>query len=98
LRGDGVAGWETGFFAEQLVELVALFAVAVEDLEERGLRAGCALGAPELQGLTDELDGFEVEEEVLGPLGCALAYGDELSGLQMRVGECGLALPLQGEG
>jgi hypothetical protein len=66
-------------------------------LEERGLRARGALGAAELQAGADVLDGFEVEKQILGPLGGALADGDELGGLEMRVGESGEGLVLHGE-
>jgi hypothetical protein len=75
--------------------LVALFAVAVEDLEEGGLCARGSLSAAELQSLADKLNGFKIEEEILCPLCCSLANGNELSGLEMGVSQSRLALPFQ---
>lgn len=98
LCGNSVAGGESGLFAEQLVELVALLAVAVENLEEGGLCAGRSLSTTELQGLADELYGLKIEKEVLRPLRRSLTYGDELSGLEMGVSKSRLGFPFQGKG
>lgn len=97
LGGDGVAAAETSLLAELLVELVALLGVAVENLEERCLGSGGALGAAELEVVLDVLYGLKVEQEVLRPLRCSLADGDQLSGLQVSVSQGGLGLPLQSE-
>ena len=59
--------------------------------------AGCALGAAEEELFLDVLNGFEVHQEILGPLGGSLANGDELGGLQVGVRKGGLVLPLQGK-
>jgi hypothetical protein len=57
-----------------------------------------SLGTTELQMRADMLYGFEIEEEVLSPLSGALAYSDELGGLQMGVGERGFRFPLHSKG
>ncbi len=75
--------------------MVAFLAVVVEDFEKRRLGAGGALRAAELKVLTDMLNGLEVEEKVLCPLGGALAYRDELGWLEVSVCERGFGLPLQ---
>lgn len=90
LGRDVVAAGEAEFLAEELVELITLGGVVLEDLEERGLSARGTLGTAELELFADLLDAVEVEHEILGPLGGALADGDELGGLQVSVGEGGL--------
>lgn len=90
LGGDGIAAREAKLGAEELVELVALGRVALEDLKEGCLCTGGTLGAAELELVTGHLDAVEVHHEVLRPLGSPLAHCDELSGLEVGVGEGGL--------
>ena len=61
----------------------------MEKLHEAGLRAGCAAAAEEPDGCDHVVQLFEVEHQVLKPERRALADGDELRGLIVRVAEAG---------
>jgi hypothetical protein len=80
------------------VELAHLAVVAVEEREERRLRAGGALHAAEGQRGDAMLEIGEVEHEVLHPQRGALADGGELRRLQVRVAEAGQRPPRAREG
>ena len=84
--------------ATSLIELLAFRVIAVEEREERGLRAGGAFDAAEAQGGDAVLDLLQIEDEILRPEACPLADGGELGGLEVRVAEGGQVFPLDGEG
>ena len=77
------------------VELLDLCVVAVEERQERRLRAGRPLHAAEFQRRDAVLDLFQVDRQVLRPQRRALADGRELRGLEVRVAERRQVLPLQ---
>jgi len=85
LGGDVVAALEAALGAQLFVELVDLAGVVLEKRKERGLRAGRALGAAELEARADILDVLEVEDEVLKPLGGAATECDGLRSLVVPV-------------
>lgn len=85
LGGDVIAALEAALGAQLLIELVDLAGVVLEERKERGLRAGRALGAAELEAGADVLDVLEVEDEVLKPLGGAATECDGLRSLVVPV-------------
>ena len=98
LAGDGEGFGKAESLGDHAVELVAFAVIAVEEGEERGLGAGGALDAAELESGDAVLELVEVDGEVLGPERRPLADGGELGGLEVGVAEGGQVLPLQGEG
>lgn len=97
LGGDCIGGGEAGFLAENLVQAVDLGTVSVEDLHEGGLSASGTHGTSELQVVEGTGDVAEVHQQVLDPLGGALANGDGLSGLEVGEAQGGKVLVLEGE-
>ena len=72
--------------------------IARKQFEEAGLRAGCALHAPERKRGDPVIEVGKVEHEVLHPQGSPLAHRGGLRGLKVRVPERGLGTPLTREG
>lgn len=97
LSGNVVACREASLLAEEFVELVDLVAIALEELEERGLGPGGALGASELKLLADVGDVLEIHHELLRPGSGSLANCDHLGRLVVGVAQSRLVLPLQSE-
>lgn len=85
LRGDCVGGREAGFLAEHLVQTVDLGTVSMKNFHEGGLGASGPHGTSELEVLEGTGDVAKVHQQVLNPLGSALANGDGLS--RLEVGE-----------
>lgn len=85
LRGNVIASWESKFVAEKLIELVTLARVALEDLEERGLCASCALSTTEFEFAADMLDTLQVKHKILRPLSGSLAHRNQLSCLEVCI-------------
>ena len=83
---------------DQALHLLNFALVAAEQLEERGLRAGRALRAEQLQARQAELQLVDIHEQLVDPQRRALAHGCELGGLQMGVAEAGRVLPAVGKG
>ena len=76
------------------VELLDLGVVAVEEREERRLRAGRPFHAAELERGDAMLDLLQIDHQVLRPERRALADGRELRRLEVRVAERRQVLPL----
>ena len=83
---------------DQALHLLNFALVAAEQLEERGLRAGRALRAEQLQARQAELQLIDIHEQLVDPQRRALAHGRELGGLQMGVAKAGRVLPAVGKG
>ena len=87
LAADVIAAVEAEGGGEAAVHLVDLRAVAVEEVEEAGLRARRAAAAEEFDVLQREVQLAQVGEEVLHPERRALADGDELGGLIVGIAQ-----------
>lgn len=98
LSRHGVGGGEAKRGGDAAVEFVTLGMVAIEEGEERGLRAGGALDATEAQRSQAMLQVFQAQRQFLGPEGGPLADGSKLGGLKVRVAERGQVFPVLREG
>ncbi len=98
LAGHRVQPLETHLLRDEPVQLVDLRGIAVEQHEERRLRAGRAARATEAQRAEPVLDLLDIEQQVLDPECGALADGRGLRGLEMRVAERGQLAPAAREG
>ena len=85
LTGYRIAGRKAHLLCDHLVELTALRMIAVEQLEERRLCAGGALGAEELQGAEYILEILEVKHELIQPQGRTLTDRRRLCRLEVGV-------------
>ena len=88
LAGHRIGARKPHFGGDAAVELSHLRVVA-EELLKRRLRPGRALGAAQQQAADLELEPLEVEQEVGDPQAGALADGDRLRRLEVRVAEAG---------
>ena len=84
---------------EHAVELIYFCSVAVEQIQQAGLRAGRAAAAQKADPRQCEIHLINVEEDILQPQRRALADRDGLSGLIMGVAQRGQRLvPLRERG
>lgn len=97
LRRHGVGRGEPSLFAQDLVEAVDLGTITVEDLHEGSLGTGGSHGTAKLEILENTGDVAKIHEQLLDPLGGALAHGDGLSGLEVGEAQGGEVLVLEGE-
>lgn len=67
------------------MQMARLVGLAVEELEERGLRAGGALEAAEAQLVHERLQRAQVAQQVLNPQRRALPNCRQLRALHVRV-------------
>ena len=88
---------ESHLRGDHAVKFAHLVAVAAEEVEVAGLRAGGALGAAERQFVDGAVEGGQVEHEVLDVEGEAFADGGELGGLEVREAEHGHGFVFGGE-
>ena len=79
------AALEAAQVGEELVEHLDLVGLAVEELQEGGLRAGGALEAAEAQLVHERLQRAQVAQQVLNPERRALAHSGQLRALHVRV-------------
>jgi hypothetical protein len=97
LPGHRVAVRKAESFGNPSVEGAHLVVVTVEELEEGGLGAGCALDPSHLEAVPLETEPLEVEQEVLQPHTGSLADSGWLGGLEMGHAEGRFVGPLLGE-
>ena len=79
------AALEAAQVGEELVEHLDLVGLAVEELQEQGLRAGGALEAAEAQLVHERLQRAQVAQQVLNPERRAFAHSGQLRALHVRV-------------
>ena len=87
LAGDGVGLVEAHLLGDELLELPHLVVIAVEELQEAGLRAGRAFDAARLERGDAVLDFGQVERQVVRPQARPPADGRRLGRLQVREAE-----------
>ena len=91
LRSADLGLFEAGLLGDELVELLDEAVVALEDGEERSLRAGRALDTTELteEVVTSTLKVAEIVKEIGDPERSTLANRHELGGLTVGVTKAG---------
>ena len=97
LARDGIGLGEAERLGHHPVERLDLGVVAVEELEEAGLRAGRPLDPQELQLGEPMLDLAQVEDQLVAPERRALADRHELGRLEVGVAQAGQRLVPLGE-
>ena len=97
LARDGIGLGEAERLGHHAVERLDLGVVAVEELEEAGLRAGRPLDPQELQLGEPLLDLAQVEDQLVAPERRALADRHELRRLEVGVAQAGQRLVPLGE-
>jgi hypothetical protein len=84
LPGDGIRRLETELAGNEPVQLLDLRVIAVEQREERGLRAGRSLHAAELELTQTILELGQIKHQIVAPQRGPFADGRRLRRLQMR--------------
>ena len=99
LRGGDLGLVEAGLLGDELVELLDEAVVALENLEERSLRASRALDTTELaeEVVASALEVTEIVKEIGDPERSTLANSHELGGLTVGVAKARQGAVLHGE-
>ena len=97
LAADGDHAVKAHLLGDLPLQLLHLLVVALEQLQERRLGSGGALGAQQLQGGDAILHLVQVHEQLVHPQGGPLAHGDQLGSLEVGKAQGGHGLILPGE-